>query len=78
MSIYMSSIIDRELYKSLVSRYQSEIQSGRSTLLIYFNNSVGIGEHPQHLEEMDNQLTKIAEANDKLKILMKDFHEDYQ
>ena len=78
MSIYMSSIIGRELYKSLVSRYQSEIQSGRSTLLIYFNNSVGIGEHPQHLEEMDNQLTKIAEANDKLEILMKDFHEDYQ
>ena len=67
----MSSIIGRELYKSLVSRYQSEIQSGRSTLLIYLNNSVGIGEHPQHLEEMDNQLSKIAEANDKLEILMK-------
>ncbi len=74
----MSSIIGRELYKSLVSMYQSEIQSGRSTLLIYLNNSVGIGEHPQHLEEMDNQLSKIAEANDKLEILMKDFPDDYQ
>ena len=74
----MSSIIGRELYKSLVSMYQSEIQSGRSTLLIYLNNSVGIGEHPQHLEEMDNQLSKIAEENDKLEILMKDFPDDYQ
>ena len=58
--------IGRELYKSLLKRYQWEIQSNKSTLLIYFKNSVGIGEHPQHLDEMDKILGNIAEANDKL------------
>ena len=44
----MSNVIRKELFKSLAKRYESEIQSNRSTMLIYFNNSVGIGEHPQH------------------------------
>jgi len=26
---------------------------------------VGIGEHPQHLEEIDKQLSKIVEAEEK-------------
>ena len=67
------STIGRELFKSLRLRYISEIQSNRSTLLIYLNNSVGIGEHPQHLDEMDKLVTKMVEANDKLNYLMEDF-----
>jgi len=40
-----------------------------ATLLIYFNNSVGIGEHPQHLEEMDKLVEKMTNAKDKLEML---------
>ena len=71
--------IGRELYKSLLKRYQWEVQSNKSTLLIYFKNSVGIGEHPQHLDEMDKILGNIAEANDKLENLQSEFPwEDYK
>ena len=71
--------IGRELYKSLLKRYQWEIQSNKSTLLIYFKNSVGIGEHHQHLDEMDKILGNIAEANDKLENLQREFPwEDYK
>ena len=72
----MSYLIRRELFKSLVKRYESDIQSNRSTLMIYFNNTVAIGEHPQHLEEMDKLLCNISSADDKLKIL-KDKFKDY-
>ena len=44
-------------------------------MLIYFNNSVGIGEHPQHLEEMDVLVGNITDANDKLESLMREFGE---
>ena len=37
--------------------------------MIYFNNSVGIGEHPQQLEEMDKLLEKMANSKDKLELL---------
>ena len=47
--------------------------------MIYFKDSVGIGEHPQHLEEMDSLLGKIAEANDKLENLQREFPlDDYR
>tara|TARA_Y100001970_G_scaffold282643_1_gene395910 strand:+ start:1207 stop:1350 length:144 start_codon:yes stop_codon:yes gene_type:complete len=47
--------------------------------MIYFKDSVGIGEHPQHLEEMDVLLGKIAEANDKLENLQREFPlDDYR
>ena len=71
--------IGRELYKSLIKRYQSDIQSNKTVLMIYFKDSVGIGEHPQHLEEMDSLLGKIAEANDKLENLQREFPlDDYR
>ncbi len=70
--------IGRELYKSLIKRYQSDIQSNKTILMIYFKDSVGIGENPQHLDEMD-ELGKIAEANDKLENLQREFPlDDYR
>ena len=40
-----------------------------ATLKIYLENSVGIGEHPQHLEEVDKLVEKIATAEEKIKVL---------
>ena len=42
--------IAESMYKALVKKYEAEIAEAEATLLIYFNNPVGIGEHPQHLE----------------------------
>ena len=50
------SLVSRELFKSLVKRYESAIQSNKSILLVYLNNPVGIGEHPQHIEEMEAKI----------------------
>ena len=38
---------------ALVKKYEAEIAESKATLTIYLTNSVGIGEHPQHIEEMD-------------------------
>lgn len=65
--------ISMRLYESLKSKYHSEMQLAKATLMIYFNNPVGIGEHPQHLEEMDKLLETIATAEDKLSALTKCF-----
>jgi hypothetical protein len=72
----MSNKIGRELLRSLKKRYESEIQSNKTTMLIYLQNSVGIGEHPQHIDELDEMLTKITEANDKIENLLKEFPEE--
>jgi hypothetical protein len=61
--------IAESMFKALVKKYEAEIAEAEATLLIYFNNPVGIGEHPQHLEEMDKMLEKYANAKDKLEII---------
>ena len=65
---------DNALFKALVKQYESEIASAYATLTIYFDSAVGIGEHPQHLEEMDKLVDKIASAEDKLQSLNKHFN----
>lgn len=61
--------ISEKMYEALTLRYRSEMAESEATLLIYFNNPVGIGEHPQHLEEMDKFVEKMTNAKDKLDML---------
>ena len=55
----------REMLEALEKKYEAEIAAADATIHIYLNNSVGIGEHPQHLDEIDKQLSKIVEAEEK-------------
>ena len=54
---------------SLSARYEADIQEADTTINIYLDNPVAIGEHPQHLEEIDKLLSKIADAKDKMEAL---------
>ena len=54
---------------ALEDRYNAQISEADATLKIYLENSVGIGEHPQHIDELDKQFEKIASAEEKLKAL---------
>ena len=67
------TIISEKLYAALIAKYEAEILDAESSLLIYFSNPVGIGEHPQHIEEMDKMVEKFANAKDKLQTL-KEFY----
>ena len=53
------------MLEALEKKYEADIASADTTIQIYLNNSVGIGEHPQHLEEIDKQLAKIVDAEEK-------------
>ena len=35
------------LYKALEKKYIADIEAARATMIIYFDNPVAIGEHPQ-------------------------------
>ena len=61
----------RELLDALRARYEAEIAEANATINIYLTNSVGIGEPPQHLEEMDKLIDKIAQAEEKIEVLEK-------
>jgi|TARA_R100000278_G_scaffold50103_1_gene42658 uncharacterized protein YlxP (DUF503 family) len=59
----------RAILEALRARYEAEIAEADATANIYLDNSVGIGEHPQHIEEVNKQIEKIANAKEKLEVL---------
>jgi hypothetical protein len=59
----------RTMLEALDKKYEADIAQADATIQIYLNNSVAIGEHPQHLEEIDKLLSKIVEAEEKQKAL---------
>ena len=59
----------RAILDALEAQYQADIAHADATLKIYFESSVGIGEHPQHVEECNKLIDKIANAKEKLEVL---------
>jgi len=59
----------RAILDALRAKYEAEIAEADATANIYLSNSVGIGEHPQHIEEVNKQIEKIANAKEKLGVL---------
>tara|TARA_R100000951_G_C2510174_1_gene140177 strand:- start:150 stop:356 length:207 start_codon:yes stop_codon:yes gene_type:complete len=57
------------LINALEDRYNARISEADATIKIYLDNSVGIGEHPQHLDEIDKQLAIITDSEEKLTAL---------
>jgi len=57
------------ILNALEAKYEAQIAEADATINIYLNNSVGIGEHPQHIEEIDKQLQKLSDAQEKLNAL---------
>ena len=62
----MENRIKEKMFDALVTKYRGQMLEAESSLMVYFNSPVGIGEHPQHIEEMDKLVDKIANAKDKL------------
>jgi hypothetical protein len=61
------------MIKALKTKYDAAYQEAHCTLEIYLNNPVAIGEHPQHFEEMDKLISAMADAQDKIDTLKKEF-----
>lgn len=57
------------LFKALKAKYNAEQIDALARLSVYSNNSVGIGEHPQITEEMDNLVQQYVDATDKLGVI---------
>ena len=66
-------MIKNIIYDALKSQFEAQRQKALATLTIYLTNPVGIGEHPQHIEEMVELTRSLAEADDALETLKRNF-----
>lgn len=62
-----------KLINALKLRYEAQKMEAIATLEVYLKNPVGIGEHPQIVEEMDKLVHTIADVEGCLDALNKTF-----
>ena len=58
-----------ELINAAIAQFQSQRLAARANLLVYFANPMGVGEHPDLVEEVVGLTKKIAEAEECIDIL---------
>jgi len=61
------------LLDALEKKYESMRAEALATLEVYFDNAAGIGEHPQIVEEMSKQMEALANAEDILGCLRRNY-----
>jgi len=64
-----------KLLKAALSHYEAQRDEALAVLEVYFNNSVGIGEHSNLLKEIAEWTQKLTEAEENISILHKYFCE---
>jgi len=59
--------------RALIRKYEYERDANIANLQVYFENSVGVGEHVNVVEKMDIMVGKLEEAEGKLKTIISYF-----
>ena len=63
----------QELLSALLSHANGEIAMHKANVEVYLQNPVGIGEHPDITEAMQQELDKIARWHDQIEVIDKYF-----
>jgi hypothetical protein len=58
---------------ALRKKYEAQIADAYASALVYLNSAVGIGEHPQFIDELDKLVNKISSAEESIQTLNKYF-----
>ena len=61
------------LLDALRQKYEGEIAAAKANIYVYTTNPVGIGEHSNLVAAVDSEVEKLADATDKLNVLIKTY-----
>ena len=56
---------------ALKLQYEAEIEKAKANIQVYLSNPVGIGEHPDLVSAINSQIEVIANAEDRLAVILK-------
>jgi hypothetical protein len=66
-------ILKEQLVKAARMHAEGELERAKTNIMVYMNNATGIGEHSDIVEAIQEELDKMAGANDRLEMLEKYF-----
>ena len=63
-----------QLVKAARMHAEGELERAKTNILVYMNQSVGIGEHSDIVEAIQKELDTMAMAEDRIEMLKKHFN----
>ena len=60
-----------QLKKALLAHAQGEIQMHLANVEVYLTNPVGIGEHPDVTQSIQEEIDKVARWHDQIEVIQK-------
>ena len=64
------------ILEALEARFQAQVSEAEATIKIYLENPVGIGEHPQVIDEFIKQIKVAAENEEAIYMLQNTFQDE--
>ena len=62
-----------QIVSALLAQAQGDIQKHKMNVEVYLNNAVGIGEHSNVMEAIEEELNMIAKYEDQVSVIKKHF-----
>ena len=69
-------MIRATLVDALLAKYKGEMLEAQANIEVYLSNPVGIGEHPDIIAALDEQITLYTDANEKWNVVNDEFDKD--
>lgn len=70
------NIMKEQLIKAARMHAEGELERAKTNIMVYMNQSVGIGEHSDIVEAIQEELDKMAAATDRIEMLEQHFEDD--
>lgn len=67
------SAMKEQLIKASYMHAEGELERAKTNIMVYMNQSVGIGEHSDVVEAIQEELDKMAAAQDRIEMLERYF-----
>ena len=67
---------DNLFYRAALKSFEAQREEAIATLELYFHHSVAIADHSQILNEIKNWTSKLASAQENIKVLKEFFYTD--
>jgi|9_EtaG_2_1085328.scaffolds.fasta_scaffold00012_10 hypothetical protein len=63
--------LQQQVVQSLFCKYEAEKQEAKVNIILYFENPVGVADHPNLIETLDGLIKKYNEADERISGLKK-------
>tara|TARA_Y100000992_G_C21038778_1_gene383935 strand:+ start:134 stop:370 length:237 start_codon:yes stop_codon:yes gene_type:complete len=70
------SCMKHQLIKAARMHAEGDLERAKTNVMVYMNQSVGIGEHSDIVEAIQEELDKMAAASDRIEMLETHFKDE--